>query len=314
MFKNEVMKRSLITASFLLFIFVLATKVTAQNSAKELLQQKTEKQLQKIISRSSGITGLATVDLTSGETIFSFNSDLSFPQGSAIKIPILMEVFKQVHEGAFKLSEKISIKSGNVVGGSGIIKDLKTPVSLSIRNISTLMIALSDNTATNVLIDRVGMSNVNSTLESLGLQQTVLQRKMMDIKASAEGQENLSTPAEAAKILKMLYNGAFINKQISSDIIAILKKPGRKHSRLASGIPAEVPVAFKYGMLKGVSTEWAVILLPERPYAVAVMEYYKVGGEDLKVVENLSQVLYDYFWRMGNSTEYGVYRPPSLIK
>lgn len=308
------MKRSLIAASFLALVFVTATKVTAQNRAKELLQQKTEKQLQKIITRSSGITGLVAVDLTSGEIVFSFNSDLPFPQGSAIKVPILMEVFNQAHEGEFKLSDKISIKTDNVVGGSGVIKNLKMPVSLSISNISTLMISLSDNTATNVLIDLVGMSNINNTLRSLGLQQTVLQRKMMDIKASAGGQENLSTPAEAASILQMLYNGTFINEQISSDIIAMLKKPGRNHSRLASGIPNDVPIAFKYGMLKGVSTEWAVILLPERPYAVAVMEYYKVVGEDSKVVEELSEVLYDYFWRMGNSTEYGVYRPPLLIK
>lgn len=306
--------KNIITAVYFLFIFLtVAKKACAQDSGKAILQTKTEGKIQEIIDHSSAVTGLAVVDLTTGKQVFSVNPDYVFPQASAIKIPILMEIFKQVHQDKFKFSDTLRIDSEVIVGGTGILKNLEGPLTMSVRNLSVLMIGLSDNSATNILIDLVGTSAINNSLQKLGAKQTRLRRKMMAIEASAKEHENTSTPAEAARLLQMLYNGEFINREISDQIISMLQATSRRESRVAAALPDEVPVAFKPGELAGVSTEWALVLLEERPYAIALMENYKVEGQGTDTMEKLSETLYQYFWRIGNSTRFGVYRDPELM-
>lgn len=278
-----------------------------------MLYQKTHAQIIDILAASPALSGFMAIDLTSGEK-FSYNPDVVFTQASAIKIPILMEVYKQAHDKKFSLNDVRKIESANIVGGSGVLNTFTDPSSLTIRNIATLMIVLSDNTATNALIDLVGLAAINTTLKSLGMKDTRVQRKMIDQAASGRGDENISTPAEAARLLQMLYKGEFIDKTTSSEIISILKKNGREGSRIAAGIPENVPVAFKPGGLNGVSTEWTIVLLKERPYAVAIMENYKILGQPDRTMEKVSAILYQYFWRLGNATRYGAYVDPSLIK
>lgn len=311
--KMQEMNKALLSLCLAMFLSCSSLTVSAQVAAKELLRQKTEEQIREVLLSSPGLTGVVAVDLTSGEKI-AFNADIAFPQASAIKIPILMEVFKQAHQGKFALSDVLTVKQENLVGGTGILKDLMDPAPFSIQNLCLLMIALSDNSATNTLIDLVGMANINASLHAMGLKQTRVQRKMIHSDASGRGEENTASPAEAALILQMLYKGEFINKATSGEILSFLRKIDRGDSRLAAGVPEEVPIAFKPGSLNGVSTEWAIVLLPERPYAVAIMESYKVKGKAENIVERLSEVLYEYFWRSGNATRYGTYVDPKLIK
>jgi len=155
----------------------------AQLAARDILKQKTEKDLQAIIASSPSLTGLMAVDLSSGESI-SINENVVFTQASAIKIPILMEVYKQAHEKKFALSDIRPLLPSNTVAGSGILNVMFDPVNLSIRNLCVLMIGLSDNSATNTLIELVGMKNVTNTMQSLGFSNTRLQRKMIDQPAS----------------------------------------------------------------------------------------------------------------------------------
>ena len=291
---------------FALLIAVTSTSSFAQENTRQMLKLKTEQRLKEIIESSPAITGMVAIDLTSGESI-NFNPEVQFPQASSIKIPILMEVFKQAHEGKFSLSDPLPVSSENLVGGTGILKHLEDPAPLSIKNLGILMIALSDNSATNALIDLVGISEINSTLKALGVNKTLVQRKMMNSAASARGEENLATPAEAAKILQLLYNGDFVSPEVSQEIIEILKMTNREDSRLAAGVPENVPIAFKPGFISGVSTEWAIILLEQRPYAVAIMESHKVDGEADEVMEQVSEILFNYYWRMGSASEYGTY-------
>lgn len=297
-------------------VFYLCVSLSAgfaQTNPQALLRQHVDKQMKERIEKSSALTGFFAIDLTSGET-FGFNEQMVFPQASAIKIPILMEVYKQAHEGKFALTDLKTIETAGFVGGSGIIQAMADPVSLSIRNLCVLMMTLSDNTATNVLIDLVGMKSINATQAALGYKNTKVQRRMLDAAASGRGDENISTPYEAAKILQILYRGEFVNKVVSEEIISILKKGLRSGSRIAAPIPEKVQIAYKPGGIRGVSTEWALVYLTERPYAVAFMETYKLAGESDDVMESVSKILYHYFWRLGNGTRYGTYTDPALIK
>ena len=294
------MKKKLLTIVFCM----LQLAVFAQLSARDILKQKTEKDLQMIIATSPSLTGLMAVDLSSGESI-SINENVVFTQASAIKIPILMEVYKQAHEKKFALTDIKPLLPSNTVAGSGILNVMVDPVNLSIRNLCVLMIGLSDNSATNTLIELVGMKNVTNTMQSLGFSNTRLQRKMIDQPASLRNEENISTPAEAVRIMKLLYEGKFIDKSTSDEILSILRNNPIANSKIADGISANVKIAFKPGGMGGVSTEWAIVYLSNRPYALAIMENYKTSATPSNIISALSKRVFDYFSMM-KATKYGV--------
>ncbi|MES3017737.1 MAG: serine hydrolase [Bacteroidota bacterium] len=289
----------------LLICLSLSIQLVFAQSAKDILKQKTERQLQDIVDSSPFLTGIMAIDLTTGDS-FAINQDIVFAQASAIKIPILMEVYKQAKENKFALKDTRPLIASNTVAGSGILNTMVDPVELSIRNYCMLMIGLSDNSATNTLIELVGLKNINSTMQSLGLKNTRVQRKMIDQPASLRNEENISTPAEAAKLLKLLYDGKFIDKAVSDEILLTLQKNPVENSKLAKGIPSNVKIAFKPGGMGGVSTEWGIIYLAKKPYAVAVMENYKAGTASQDAISSLSKALYDYYSRIAKATNYGV--------
>ncbi len=294
------MKKKLLTIVFCM----LQLAVFAQLAARDILKQKTEKDLQAIIASSPSLTGLMAVDLSSGESI-SINENVVFTQASAIKIPILMEVYKQANEKKFALSDIRPLLPSNTVAGSGILNVMFDPVNLSIRNLCVLMIGLSDNSATNTLIELVGMNNVTKTMQSLGFSNTRLKRKMIDQPASIRNEENISTPAEAVRIMKLLYEGKFIDKSTSDEILSILRNNPVANSKIADGISANVKIAFKPGGMGGVSTEWAIVYLSNRPYALAIMENYKTSATPSNIISALSKRVFDYF-SMIKATKYGV--------
>ncbi|MDB6124072.1 MAG: Beta-lactamase [Pedosphaera sp.] len=276
----------------------------------ELVREKTESHLREILGCTRGAMGLMALDLTTGEKL-GINDHLVFPQASAIKIPVLMEVYKQASEGKFKLTDLRRIEKQDKAGGSGVLFELGDgTVQMSLHDLCILMITVSDNTAMNMLIDLVGIANVNQTLASLGLKQTRLQRRMIDTAASLRGEENLSTPFEAARIMEILYKGEFINRTICDDILSILKK--HKSTGISSGLPAEIPIASKPGGLAGVATEWAIVFLPNRPYILVIMENYGIAQEASQAMKDISKTLYDYYFRLSRATSHGIYiAPPS---
>jgi beta-lactamase class A len=278
----------------------------------ELVREKVEARLREIVNRARGAMGLAVLDLESGARM-GINDHLVFPQASAIKIPILMEVYKQAGAGKFKLGDLRKIEAGDKTGGSGVLCELGDgTVQMSIHDLCVLMITVSDNTATNMLIDLVGMENVNGTLDSLGLAQTRLQRRMLDTAASQRGQENLSTPVEALRIMEMLYRGEFINRGVCDEILSILKKG--KSTGLSSGLPEGTVVASKPGSIAGAATEWAVVFLKDRPYAVVVMENYGMEQDAATAMKDISRTLYDYFLRLSRATGHGTYAVPQAVR
>lgn len=291
---------------------LISSETLAQQEHRAILREKTITALQGIVTRTQAVIGMSALDLTSGES-FGVNENLVFPQGSAIKIPILMEVWKQARQGAFRLDDKRPVPKQVMVAGSGVLQFFSDGGSeLSIRDLAVLMIVLSDNTATNILIDLVGKERINQTMSSLGLAQTKVQRRMIDEAASARDEENLSTPFEAARIMKTLYDGSFLDRKACDEMLEILKYP--KSGGIKRGLPAQVPVAFKPGGIAGVETEWAIVYAERRPFAVAVMQNYKPSTDESDPMKEIGTVLYDYFWRIGNSTGHGTYVNPQLLK
>src|SRR3982074_2752707 len=142
------------------------------------------------------------LDLTSGERIAHLERE-TFPTASTIKLTLVYELFKQAEEGKIRLDDTIRLDRAVAVGGSGILFELGTP-TLSIRDYAALMVTLSDNTATNILIDRLGIDHVAKRMQGLGLSGTKLRRHMMDTAAARRGDENVSTPDEVVRLLQAI--------------------------------------------------------------------------------------------------------------
>jgi beta-lactamase class A len=132
-----------------------------------------------------------------------------------------------------------------------------------------------------------------------------MRRRMMDTAAAWRGEENLSTPTEAARIMEILFKGEFVNRHLCDEILAILKKP--KPGGIKSGVPAEVTVAFKPGSISGATTEWAIVYLQDRPYVLVVMDNYGLEDDARSAMQDISRTLYDYFARLARATPHGTY-------
>jgi beta-lactamase class A len=300
--------------TFLALAFFCSTLGAAQPENLRIVRANTEARIQEVIRNAKGALGFVAFDLVHGDR-FAANEHLVFPQASAIKIPILMEVFRQAASNRLKLSDMLWVEKNTQVGGSGVLFELGDRTSqLSVRDLCVLMILLSDNTATNMLIDRVGMANINIMLNGLGMKETKVQRRMLDPAASARGEENLSTPAEAARIMQLLHDGEFVSRSVSDEIIAILKKPKGEMGAIQAGVPNDIAVAFKPGAISGVNTEWAIVYLPNLQYVLVVMENYGVGNKSTASMTKISQLLFEYYSRVATATKYGTYVAPASGK
>jgi beta-lactamase class A len=271
------------------------------------LKGKLEHRLQEIAGHLNGVAGYVILDLTSGDRIVHLDRAV-FPTASTIKLAIVYELFKQAQEGKIHLEERITLDRAKAVGGSGVLFEMGTP-TLSINDYATLMVTLSDNTATNVLIDRLGMADITRRMQTLGLSETRLRRHMMDTAAAKRGDENVSTPNELVELLRLLNgpqaaSGAAAKPNPMADAIELLKKP--KESRLRKGLPEGVATADKPGELDGVRVDAGIVYATNRPYIFCVMTtFLKDEAEGEKAIEEMSRVSYEYFSRLGAGATLG---------
>jgi beta-lactamase class A len=271
---------------------------------RQIMWQKLQEDLRAVDKQLDGVLGLALKDLTSGEEFF-VNGDEIMPQASSIKIAVLAELYLQAQQGKLKLTDEYTVRADDLVPGSDIMLGLTPGVTrLTLRDLATMMVAVSDNSATNVLIDRIGMEGVNSMLESQGLHATRLRRKMMDLKAAGEGRENVSTPREMMVLLDTIYRGKLLSKEMTEDFLKVLST--HKESSLLQGLPDDAVAANKPGELESVRNDSGIVLVKNRPYLLCVMTaYLKDEKEGSATIRKIAALTYSYFDRVGRASEYG---------
>ena len=270
----------------------------------QILWQKLESTINDLDRSLDGVLGVAILDLTSGQK-FLLHADEVFPQASSIKIAVLAELYHQAQSGKLKLNDLYAVQASDLVPDSDIMGGLTPGVTrITLRDLATMMVAVSDNSATNVLIDRVGMENVNALMNSLSLSHTRLRRKMMDLKAATEGRENISTPGEMMVLLENLYRGKVLNKEMTEDFFKVLST--HKSSFIPRELPEGLKIANKPGELEGVRNDSGVVFVEKRPYVICVMTTYLQRERDgEEAISNISLVTYRMFDRLARASEYG---------
>lgn len=221
---------------------------------------------------------------------FSIDGSARRVSASMIKLAVLACALDDASAGELSLDEQLTVTDGDLVGGSGVVQSLGAG-SYTVRDLIGYMISDSDNVATNVLIDRLGMEHINASIERRGLEGTVLARKMMDDAAAAEGRENYMSSDDAAALLAEVACA----EQGSAELSALARDclldqhdaPG-----IADGVPEDVAVAHKTGTLAGAEHDGGIVYA-EHPYVLVVMTEGLSEQEALGCMARVSAAVYD---------------------
>jgi len=309
-------KRRLIGVLLLLACMSASAAAPALGDKQLVLWEQLRTAVSGVEQELDGVLGVAILDLTTGQQLL-VHPDEVFAQASSIKIAVLAELYHQAEQsaagttGKAKLTDRYVVRASDLVPDSNIMGGLTPGVTgLTNRDLATIMVAVSDNSATNVLIDRVGMDNVHSLMQRLGLQHTELRRKMMDLKAAGQGRENISTPREMMQLIEQLYRGKVIAQPLLEDFFTVLATP--KESWLPRNLPENLRIANKPGALEGVRNDSGIVFLKNRPYIICVMTTYLASeraGED--AITQISAATYSLFDRLGRASDLGRVISPS---
>ena len=286
-------------------------KAVAVDSGRDLLWKKVESRIDEIAMRFDGVIGIAIVDLTDGQRTLLRNADHVFPAASSIKLAILLELYHQDEQARAGTKDKATLDDlytfdpKDLVEDSRVMGGLSTGVTrVTNRDLAQFMVAVSDNTAANVLIDRVGKDNVNGMLRGLGLAKTMLRRKMMDVAAAQRGDENVATPHEMVQLLEAIYKGKVLKADSTKHLIKQLSTS--KPSYIPRELPDGVQVANKPGELDGVRTDSGIVFSANRPFAISVTTAYARDGRAAeRAISDVAREAYHYFEMRGKTSEYG---------
>lgn len=280
-------------------------KAESARAKQDVLWSRMEDSIRAVVSETDAVVGVAIVDLTDKRSYY-LNADAAYPTASTIKISVLAELYSQDERGGgAKLGDLYTVRADDWVGNEGALQVMTPGVTqLTNRDLAALVVTLSDNSATNVLIDRVGMDNVNAWNARMGLQETRLRRHMLDVKAAQEGRENTATPRELATMLTAIYDGRALGKATTGEFLKMLGTP--KSSYIPRLLPPDLTIANKPGSLDAVRNDAGIVFVPNRPFVIAVLTTF--SGDDVAAERSISRIAlaaWTYFDRVSKTSPLG---------
>jgi beta-lactamase class A len=313
-------------------ILVFAVSISGRAADLSILKA----QIEKTIPRARGEVGVAIKHLESGSEVL-VNADARYPMASAFKLPILVELYYQKAAGKLSLDDRIDVMPDDLHIGSGVMIALFDPpgVQLNIRNLVNMMMRISDNSAADLLINKVGLTNVTNRMKALGLdsirvdrttQEMILDqsgldyatygarpvrevRKLLDAidaptAARANEQFNrtekdVAKPSDLNRILEKLYAGQIVDRTTSDEIIDILKECQTGPARIPGLVPADTVIAHKTGTIGGSINDTGIVFLPYDAGHIAITVLMKDArastAERERVIAEITRYAYDYF-------------------
>lgn len=254
---------ALLTAALLLGTAVAASAETLSDRLAPLIQAH------------KGKVAVAVRHLTTGDA-FYYHADDPMPTASLIKVAVMVEAYRQADAKRVDLEEKLTLRAEDRVPGSGILRELSPGLSLSLRDAVRLMMALSDNTATNLVLDRIGLASTNMTMEKLGYPHTKIHAKVFrrDTSLSPERSKQFglgsTTAREMSRLLEAIHRKEAASPEACEAMIGHLRAC-QEPAKFPRFLPAGVRVAFKGGSVNASRTAAGILYTPRGPIALCVL-------------------------------------------
>ena len=318
------------------WIFVIVMVWPPGSEAADVSRLK--EMIERTVPQARGTVGVALKHVESGTEVL-LNADMRFPMASTYKLPILVEIFYQQQEGKLHLDEMISLDHNDLHLGSGVLSKFFDPpgVSLSIRNLINLMMVISDNSATDILLEKVGASRVTARMQSIGLKSIRVDRTtqelIMDLagvdyerygslplaqvqailaKAEQAGQlrtevqapKDHASPRDLNRLLERIYQGKIVRPEVSDEILNVLKRCQTGANRIRGLLPPNTVVAHKTGTIGGTFNNTGIVYLPFDAgvllISVMMKDAMAPATEAERVIAEISRYAFDFFVFAGN--------------
>jgi len=286
-------------------MFILASSTCPGAASLPKSTVTIDQRVQAAIQGFPGAVSLYARNLDTG-TSYELRADAPVPTASTIKLPIMVELFADAEEGKLDWNQKLQLTDHDKVSGSGVLTEFSGGDAFPIRDLMHLMIVVSDNTATNLILDRIGGNAVNQRMAQMGLKQTAVMRKIMQTKPedfTDEGRKpgndgwgtGRSCPRDMVILLEKLYRGQLVSKPASEEMITVLKR-----QRDLQGVGRDMKdtvVASKSGALDHLRSEVAIVYSKHGAVAMAItvndipVVDYGVDNPGNLLISDLSQIL-----------------------
>lgn len=253
-------------------------------------------EVQNILSRAGGTFGVMVYDVANDRLIYAQNRDEVFSAASLIKIPIALTVYYLADEGEFSLDERLVLTEEDKVGGTGSLQFSEAGTSYTIRDLTARMLYESDNTAANMILRRIGgLDRIDDLLPELGLEQTQVQRFLMDFEALQAGRDNVTSPSDVMHMLRDITQGEFTGSQ------ELLDSMGQTvyQQKIPALLPNGTVIANKTGVLPapdGVEHDVALIEMSNGHLYIIVMMSQDLSNNQVAInaIAEASRLIYDY--------------------
>jgi len=242
----------------------------------------------------SGRVGIYLKDLHTGKT-WQYNPDRLFPSASLIKLPIMAAVFEKIKAGELTLDTQIKLSRQDRWGGSGSLKWVREGTNLSVMEILYKMITESDNTATRMFIDYLGLDFLQLEFSRLGLLYTKIYSEGLSLTSGRVARENYTTAREMAGMLEQIYKGKLVDKDASEQMLDFLKH-NKSRSRLRRGLPMGWEIGHKTGLLRKSCHDVGIVFSPRGDYIIAVLTSNVPNYSSAKnFISRVAKLTYKYY-------------------
>ena len=267
------------------------------------------RRLTSLAKAHKGKVAIAVKHLQNGESVF-LNADQVMPTASLIKLPVMIEAYQQAAEGKIKLADMLTLRDKDKVPGSGILTyHFSEGATFSIRDATRLMIAYSDNTATNMLLEKIGIGSTAKRMEAWGFPNTKLHAMVFKGDTTSVFPERTkkyglgsTTAREMVGILEKLHQGKLVSPAAGKDMIEHLKNCQDKE-KMRRLLPAKTVVAHKTGAVGKIRTDAGIIYLPTGPVALCILTAdnadtrWEPDNAGNLLCGRVAKEVYDYFQR-----------------
>lgn len=278
-----------------LLVLVTTSSTSSQFSTPKLFAMN--QRLNQFVKPYGEKIGLCFIDLETGAEL-QINGMEYFPTASVAKVPIMATVFHLAESGQLNLNKKIMFKEKDKLPGSGVLRWMKANREYSVKNLTRLMIVLSDNTATKLVADYLGKEKVNAYMRKLGITNTKLVDNSMLVEAPSNPR-NLTTPYDMARLCAMLDDRKYFQVQSSEQMLDYMKRQKYRWG-IWKGVPKGTKIANKTGNLTKVLNDVGVVYSPKGNYIISVFTHgFSTKKEARKIINEVSKIVYDSYTGSG---------------